>query len=181
MWTGLAANQQRRYVGGAKKCKARRYWLTAPVLLFAAATPQVMAREVPRQPNILIIVADDLGYADIGAFGGEIATPYLDALAMSGLRLTGFHTESACAPTRSMLLTGSDSHRVGLGNMPESMGPGQEGKPGYEGYLRHDTATIAERLAAAGYRTLFSGKWHLGVTPGQDPHARGFQLSFAML
>jgi arylsulfatase len=156
------------------------YRLAAPLLL-ATAGPQALAREVPRQPNVLIIVADDLGFSDLGAFGGEIDTPNLDALAMSGLRLTGFHTEAACAPTRASLLTGSDSHRVGLGNMPESMASNQTGKRSYEGYLRADTATLAERLQAAGYRTLYSGKWHLGVTPEQDPHARGFQHSFAML
>jgi arylsulfatase len=148
--------------------------------VFAALAMPAQAKEAPR-PNFLVIVADDLGFSDIGAFGGEIATPNLDALAKSGLRLSNFHTEAACAPTRSMLLTGSDSHRVGLGNMPESMATNQNGKPGYEGYLRADTATLAERLGAAGYRTLFSGKWHLGVQPDQDPHARGFQHSFAML
>lgn len=142
--------------------------------------PPVHARDQAR-PNVLIVVADDLGYSDLGAFGGEIATPNLDALAHSGVRLANFHTEAACAPTRAMLLTGSVSQRVGLGNMPESMAPNQAGRPGYEGYLRADTATLAERLAAGGYRTLFSGKWHLGVTQEQDPHARGFQHSFAML
>jgi arylsulfatase len=157
-------------------------WLAAPLFLMLAAQPAA-ARETapPRQPNVLIIVADDLGFSDIGAFGGEIDTPNLDRLAMSGLRLGNFHTEAACAPTRAMLLTGSDSHRVGLGNMPESMAPNQAGKRGYEGYLRPDGITLAERLSAAGYRTLFSGKWHLGVQPDQDPHARGFQHSFAML
>ena len=137
--------------------------------------------EAPKRPNFLVIVADDLGFSDLGAFGGEIATPNLDALALSGLRLTGFHTEAACAPTRSMLLTGNDSHSAGLGNMPESIQKNQVGKAGYEGFLRPDTATIGERMAAAGYRTLFVGKWHLGVAPDQDPHARGFQHSFAML
>jgi arylsulfatase A-like enzyme len=154
--------------------------VSAPLLLMLGAA-QVHAQEAPRQPNILVIVADDLGFSDLGAFGGEIDTPNLDALALSGLRLTGFHTEPACAPTRASLLTGSDNHRVGLGNMPESMAPNQKGKRSYEGYLRADSATLAERLAVAGYRTLFSGKWHLGVTPDQDPHARGFQHSFAML
>lgn len=134
-----------------------------------------------KRPNFLIIVADDLGFSDLGAFGGEIETPNLDALALSGMRLTGFHTESACAPTRAMLLTGSYSHRVGLGNMTESMQANQVGQPGYEGHLRADAATLAERLGAAGYRTLFSGKWHLGAEPEQDPHARGFQHSFVLL
>lgn len=154
--------------------------VAAPLLLMLGGA-QVHAQEAPRQPNILVIVADDLGFSDLGAFGGEIDTPNLDSLALSGLRLTGFHTEPACAPTRASLLTGSDSHRVGLGNMPESMASNQKGKRSYEGYLRADSATLAERLGVAGYRTLFSGKWHLGVTPDQDPHARGFQHSFAML
>lgn len=156
-------------------------WLAAPLFL-SLASQAAFAREAPaRQPNVLIIVADDLGFSDLGAFGGEIATPNLDMLAKAGLRLAAFHTEAACAPTRSMLLTGSDSHRVGVGNMLESIAPNQIGRRGYEGHLRADTATLAERLSAAGYRTLFSGKWHLGVQPDQDPHARGFQHSFAML
>jgi arylsulfatase A-like enzyme len=147
----------------------------------ALALPPAQAQPQPARPNILIVVADDLGFSDLGAFGGEIATPNLDALARSGVRLANFHTESACAPSRAMLLTGSDSHRAGLGNMPESMAHNQHGQPGYEGYLRADTATLAERLAATGYRTLFSGKWHLGSSPAQDPSARGFQRSFVML
>lgn len=141
---------------------------------------QTMAESNDR-PNFLIIVADDLGFSDIGAFGGEIETPHLDALAHAGVRLTGFHTESACAPTRAMLLTGSYSHRVGLGNMPEAMQANQVNKPGYEGFLREDAVTLAERLAAIGYRTLLSGKWHLGAQPDQDPHERGFEHSFVML
>ncbi|MEJ5975545.1 arylsulfatase [Novosphingobium sp. PS1R-30] len=159
-----------------------RRWirLAATLCCTALALPSAQARPASR-PNVLVIVADDLGFSDLGAFGGEIATPNLDALALSGLRLANFHTEAACAPTRAMLLTGSDSHRVGLGNMPESMAPNQAGRRGYEGHLRADTATLAERLSAGGYRTLFSGKWHLGTAPDQDPHARGFQHSFAML
>ncbi len=163
----------------------RRKWARLIAALSCTVLAMPAAAKAPAQssaqPNFLVIVADDLGFSDLGAFGGEIDTPNLDALAMGGLRLADFHTAAACAPTRSMLLTGSDSHRVGLGNMPESMASNQVGKPRYEGYLRADTATVAERLAVAGYRTLFSGKWHLGVAPEQDPHARGFQQSFAML
>ena len=153
--------------------------LAAAALLVAAS--QVQASDEGEQPNFLVIVADDLGFSDLGAFGGEIETPNLDRLAMSGLRMADFHTAAACAPTRAMLLTGSDSHRAGLGNMPESMQTNQIGQTGYEGHLRGDTATLAERLSAAGYRTLFSGKWHLGVQADQSPHARGFQHSFSML
>jgi arylsulfatase A-like enzyme len=153
-----------------------------PVLLLLLAglcTPAFA--EAAKQPNFLIIVADDLGFSDIGAFGGEIATPNLDAIATGGIRLTGFHTAPTCSPTRSMLLSGTDNHRAGLGTMAELIAPNQLGKPGHEGYLRPDVATLAERLAAGGYRTLFSGKWHLGLTPEQDPSARGFQQSFVLL
>ena len=149
--------------------------------LFLLTAAPAAAQALAKRLNFLVIVADDLGYSDLGAFGGEIDTPNLDKLALSGVRLTGFHTAAACAPTRAMLLTGADSHRAGLGNMPESMQKNQVGQEGYEGYLRPDTATLADRMSAAGYRTLFSGKWHLGVQPDQDPHARGFQQSFAML
>ncbi len=147
----------------------------------APALAEDAADNANTRPNFLIIVADDLGYSDIGAFGGEIATPNLDALATHGLRLTGFHTAPTCSPTRSMLLTGLDHHQAGVGNMAELIAPNQAGKPGYEGYLRPDTASLAELLGAAGYRTHYSGKWHLGLTPAQDPHSRGFQTSFALL
>lgn len=149
------------------------------LLALLIVIPSVHAKE--RRPNFLVIVADDLGYSDIGAFGGEIRTPNLDKLALAGIRLAGFHTAPTCSPTRSMLLSGTDNHLAGLGTMAEMIRPNQKGKPGYEGYLRSDVATLAERLAAGGYSTLFSGKWHLGLTPEQDPHARGFQRSFALL
>ncbi|MCJ2183551.1 arylsulfatase [Novosphingobium sp. 1949] len=145
----------------------------------AAAGPSTPSRQ-PR-PNFLVIVADDLGWSDLGAFGGEIATPHLDALALAGVRLTGFHTAPTCSPTRAMLLSGTDNHRAGLGNMAELTAPNQKGHPGYEGYLSPSVASLAERLAAGGYRTLMAGKWHLGLAPDQDPHARGFQHSFALL
>ncbi|HEX7874897.1 MAG TPA: arylsulfatase, partial [Sphingobium sp.] len=108
-------------------------------------------------------------------------TPNLDAIATTGTRLTGFHTAPTCSPTRSMLLSGTDNHKAGLGSMAELLAPNQKGQPGHEGYLRPDVASLAELLGSGGYRTLFSGKWHLGLTPAQDPHARGFQRSFALL
>nr|WP_255351595.1 sulfatase-like hydrolase/transferase [Novosphingobium sp. ST904] len=145
----------------------------------AGAPSETPARQA--RPNFLVIIADDLGFSDVGAFGSEIATPNLDRLALNGLRLTGFHTAPTCSPTRSMLLSGTDNHRAGLGSMAELTAPNQKGQPGYEGYLSRDVASLAERLAAGGYRTLLSGKWHLGLTPDLDPHARGFQHSFALL
>ena len=145
-----------------------------------ALTGAVQAKEAER-PNFLVIVADDLGYSDIGAFGGEIATPNLDELAANGVRFTGFHTTPACSPTRAALMAGTDNHRAGLGTMAEALAPNQRGKPGHEGYLSTKVAALPELLQASGYRTLMSGKWHLGLTPQQDPHARGFQHTFALL
>ncbi|AUW59368.1 arylsulfatase [Sphingobium sp. SCG-1] len=148
----------------------------------AASIVALPAQAAPdKRPNFLVIVADDLGFSDLGAFGGEIATPNLDALALAGLRLTGWHTAPTCSPTRSMLLSGTDNHRAGLGTMAELIAPNQKGKPGHEGYLSPNVASLAELLSANGYRTLQSGKWHLGLTPAQDPTARGFQHSFVML
>ena len=134
-----------------------------------------------RPPNFLVIVADDLGFSDVGAFGGEIETPNLDALAYQGLRLTGFHSAPTCSPTRSILLSGTDNHVAGLGSMAELLAPNQKGQRGFEGYLSPNVASLAERLRDGGYTTIMSGKWHLGVTPETDPSKRGFQHSFALV
>lgn len=133
------------------------------------------------KPNLLLIVADDLGYSDIGAFGGEIETPSLDALAEKSVRLTNFHTAPTCSPTRSMLLSGTDSHQAGVGNMAELLTSEQKGKPGYEGYLNNSVATLPEVLRNNGYNTYMVGKWHLGRTEDRSPAARGFDQSFALM
>ena len=133
------------------------------------------------RPNFLIIVADDLGFSDIGAFGGEIETPNLDRLAYAGIRLTDFHSAPACSPTRAMLLTGTDHHVAGIGTMLEVAAPGFRGAPGYEGYLNDRVVALPELLRDAGYLTLMSGKWHLGDTIDRSPWARGFERSFALL
>jgi arylsulfatase A-like enzyme len=145
------------------------------------------------RPNFLVIVADDLGFSDVGCFGGEIRTPNIDALAAHehGLRFTDFHAAAACSPTRAMIMTGTDHHIAGLGNLIEwtnvsgQNGPSdtapQRGMPGYEGYLNERVVTLPEMLSDAGYETLMSGKWHLGLTPQRSPKARGFERSFAHL
>ncbi|CED84455.1 arylsulfatase [Phaffia rhodozyma] len=137
-----------------------------------------------KKPNFLIIVADDLGFSDIGAFGGEISTPNLDRLAKEGARLTDFHTASACSPTRSMLLSGTDNHLAGLGQMAETKERNSafKGKPGYEGVLNDRVAPLPAILKdLAGYSTHMSGKWHLGLTPDAWPSARGFDTVFSLL
>lgn len=133
------------------------------------------------RPNFLLIVVDDMGFSDLGAFGSEIETPYLDALAYAGVRLTDFHSAPACAPTRAMLMTGTDHHLAGIGGMTETTRPDFEGAPGYEGYLNERVVSIAELLGEGGYRSVLSGKWHLGDTPQTWPAARGFERSFSLL
>lgn len=126
------------------------------------------------RPNILLIIADDLGYTDMGSFGGEIATPTLDALAYAGVRFTNFHMASACQQTRSMLMSGRGFAQVML-RMP----PRPDGERANQ--LRADVATLPEFLRNAGYSTYISGKWDLGLTPETMPVSRGFDRSFTLL
>ena len=125
-------------------------FLLVPAML-ALVCPAAFAQQSPdRRPNVVLIVTDDMGFADVGAFGGEIATPNMDALAYSGVRFTNFYTHASCSPTRSMLLSGVDTHLNGLGNMSEWTAPNQKGQPGYEGVLNHDVATLPELLRQSG-------------------------------
>lgn len=137
-----------------------------------------------KPPNFLIIVADDLGFSDIGPYGGEIKTPNLEKLAADGIRMSNFHTASACSPTRSMLFSGTDNHIAGLGQMMEHMFAHPEvfkDRPGYEGYLNWRVAALSEILEDAGYFTTMSGKWHLGLSKEFAPCSRGFQKNFTFL
>lgn len=143
-----------------------------------SSSTQTMARD---RPNILLIVVDDLGYADLGVFGGEIHTPNIDRLATGGVQLTNFHVSTVCSPTRAMLLSGTDSHLAGLGNMAEALAPNQRDQPGYEGYLNFDIAALPELLLDSGYHTYMTGKWHLGLSDETGPAARGFEHSYALL
>lgn len=133
------------------------------------------------RPNILLIVADDAGYADIGSFGSEIQTPNIDALASVGVRFTQFGASAVCSPSRSMMLSGTDSHVAGLGNMAEFMAPNQKGKPGYEGYLNDRVAPVSALLKDAGYNTYMAGKWHMGEEPEHYPAARGFMRDLTLI
>lgn len=163
--------------------RACRAVLVAACLLGSATsslTAQGSAASDDR-PNFLLIVADDMGMSDMGAFGGEIPTPSLDALAERGVRYTQFYVSPTCSPTRAMLLSGTDNHRAGLGNMIERLAFNQEGQPGYEGVLNQRVAPLPAILREAGYHTYMTGKWHLGKDPEHIPAARGFERDFSML
>lgn len=152
------------------------------LLLALSTVVQAESTSNAKPPNILLIMGDDMGYTDIGSFGAEIQTPNIDTLGKEGVRFSNFHTSVACSPTRSMLMTGTDNHIAGLGNMAELMTPEQKGKPGYEGHLNDRVVTLAEVLRDGGYHTYMAGKWHLGDDgPEYFPHARGFERSFSML
>ena len=140
-------------------------------------------KQQKRSPNIVLILADDLGFSDLGCFGSEISTPNIDALAKQGQIFSNFYTAAACSPTRAMLLSGTDNHIAGLGNMAEHAQyiPEQSGKPGYEGHLNNRVVSVAQLLKDAGYHTYISGKWHLGTTAEQAPTAKGFERSYSLL
>lgn len=118
------------------------------------------------RPNIILIMADDLGYSDLGCYGGEVQTPNLDYLAANGVRFRNFYNTSRCCPTRASLLTGLYNHQAGIGEMTTD-----RNLPGYRGFLTPNTVTIAEVLKSAGYRTAMTGKWHVSNTieqPGKE-------------
>ena len=136
-----------------------------------------------KRPNIVLILADDLGFSDLGCFGSEIATPNIDALAKQGQIFTSFYTAAACSPSRAMLLSGTDNHIAGLGDMAERVPYIREeiGQPGYEGFLNDKVVSVAQLIKDKGYHTYMAGKWHLGLTPDQSPITKGFQRSFTLL
>ena len=127
-----------------------------------------MQRAAPKKrPNIVVILADDMGYSDIGCFGSEINTPNIDSLADSGVRFTQMYNCARCCPSRASLLTGLHPHQAGVGHMVTGLG-----NPGYQGYLNERCVTIAEALHAGGYRTAMSGKWHVGGRYAADTPAK---------
>lgn len=164
----------------------------AVILLIATATAAAAdgtplhtpTRPEAGRPNMLFILADDLGYSDIGAFGGEIRTPNLDALASQGRLLLQQHSGQTCAPTRAMLMSGTDQHLTGIseqGAVAGSVPDYQQGLPGYEGYLNFRSLVLPRLLRDGGYHTYMAGKWNLGSEQDQRPNARGFESSFALI
>ncbi|MBL9069983.1 MAG: arylsulfatase [Sphingopyxis sp.] len=158
-----------------------RVAIVASLTLLAAAPAMAQANPAsPRHPNIVILLADDWGFSDVGSFGSEIATPNIDALARAGMRFSNFHVAGSCSPTRAMLQTGVMNHRNGLGNMPETIPDAHRGKPGYDTVMNFRVVTIAQLLKAAGYRTYLTGKWHLGSDAKRLPHARGYDRAYSL-
>lgn len=128
------------------------------------------------KPNIVLIMADDLGYSDIGCFGSEIKTPVLDRLAINGIRMTQFYNASRSCPTRASLLTGLYQHQAGIGDMVADLG-----YPSYQGRLNEECVTLAEAMKFNGYKSFMSGKWHVGNQPEVRPLKRGFDRYFGLL
>jgi arylsulfatase len=152
--------------------------------MLAGTTASQTIKPSPR-PNIILIMADDMGYSDIGSYGSEIPTPNLDRLAKNGVRLSQFYNTARCCPTRASLLTGLYPHQTGVGHMTEEpANPNfyNYGTPGYQGYLNRNCVTIAEVLKEAGYHTYMTGKWHLGMHGEEKwPLQRGFEKYYGIL
>lgn len=148
--------------------------------LAATAGAAVPARSAPPRrdprPDIVLILADDMGFSDIGCYGGEIDTPNLDRLARRGVRFSQFYCAARCCPTRASLLTGLYPHQAGVGHMVQN-----RGLPSYQGYLNRRCVTLAEVLKPAGYTTLMSGKWHVGERRPHWPCDRGFDRYFGLI
>src|SRR6185503_9839882 len=132
----------------------------------------------PVRPNIVIILADDMGFSDLGCYGSEIKTPNMDRLASGGLRFTQFYNAARCCPTRAALLTGLYPHQAGVGHMLQNLK-----KPAYSSGLNEHCVTIAQLLSGAGYRNYHVGKWHVGglgnkKEAGNHPLSRGFDRAY---
>ncbi|MFH5803418.1 arylsulfatase [Alienimonas sp. DA493] len=146
-----------------------------PLAALLALCGPAVAADAPARPNVVVIMADDMGFSDAGCYGGEIATPHLDALAAEGLRFSRFYNTGRCCPTRASLLSGHYPHAAGMGWMIAD-----RGTPGYAGSLRKDRPTLAELVKPAGYRAYITGKWHVSPHTGAKgpkdnwPLARGF-------
>lgn len=149
-----------------------------PLSVWAAPT------SAPSKPNIVLILADDMGYSDLGCWGSEISTPNIDHLAAQGIRMTQFYNSARCCPSRAALLTGVYNHEAGIGSMIDNYATWIRNAAHSDAYMDHlspHTPTIAEVLHTAGYRTLMCGKWHLGDRPDEWPVHRGFDRSFVLI
>jgi arylsulfatase len=156
--------------------KSAIVWFLGLLAITISCSNQSGKKQEDDRPNILLLVADDLGYADLGCYGGDIQTPHIDSLAARGIRFSRFHTSPLCAPTRAMLLSGTDHHIAGMGNMFL-----RSDDFGYEGILTDRIVPIPALLRKSGYHTYMVGKWHLGTVPSANPARKGFEFSFVNL
>src|SRR5688572_5995724 len=154
-------------------------WIAHAAAALALLAVQPAAAQQAR-PNIVLIVVDDAGFTDFGAYGGEARTPNIDALAQRGAQFSRYYSSPLCSPSRAMLLTGMDNHRTGHSTIIEVLPPELRGRPGYTMRLEPGVVTLAERLRQGGYRTYVTGKWHLGHGPGDLPDSHGFDRSFVL-
>ena len=150
--------------------------LTRRSFFHASAAAALAAAPAAKRPNIVLIMADDLGFSDIGCYGSEIATPNLDRLARDGVRFRQFYNTARCCPTRASLLTGLYPHQAGIGHMIQD-----RGHPSYRGRLNDRCVTIAEALREGGYRTAMAGKWHVGERRPHWPIDRGFERYYGLI
>ncbi len=170
-----------RIVTLLKREKNRILFLLTGLLVLSAYTgSDKVPDKLAARPNIIYIMADDMGYSDIGCYGGEVHTPNLDQLAANGIKLRSFYNNARCCPTRASLLTGEYPHTVGMGNMVTNANAKVTPGP-YQGYLDDRYPTIAEDLKKAGYQTYMSGKWHVGEKPDYWPRKRGFDHYFGLI
>jgi arylsulfatase A-like enzyme len=152
------------------------------VAVAVLALGEVSAAAAPAQPNIILIMVDDMGYSDIGAYGGEIDTPNLDSLAKNGLRFTQFYNSARCCPTRATLMTGLHPHETGIGHMTGENENFQNRPPAYAGNINDSCVTLAQVARSAGYATFITGKWHLAGKDEADwPRQRGFDRYYGCL
>lgn len=156
-----------------------RAWFAALAATLMLVAPTAQAQNAGR-PNIVLILADDVGFTDLGAYGGEARTPNIDALAERGAQFSRYYSSPLCSPSRAMLLTGLDNHRTGHATIIEVLPPEMIGQPGYSMRLEPGVTTIASRLNQNGYRTYVTGKWHLGHGAGDLPNSHGFDRSFVL-
>ncbi|WP_136078325.1 arylsulfatase [Pontiella desulfatans] len=154
-------------------------WILSLLLLTGAA-------QAAEKPNMILIMVDDMGFSDVGCYGGEIETPNIDRLAAQGVRFSRFYNGSRCCPTRASLMTGLHSHLTGIGHMTNS--PNKENHDAgeqfssYRGFLNRNCVTLAEALKPAGYATLMTGKWHLGYNhKNRWPLQRGFEKYYGCI
>jgi len=165
---------------GETKVHLKLVFLLLALLVFSENAHAKDLSQETSSPNVVMILVDDSALMDFGVYGGEAQTPNIDALASRGAMFTQYRTSPLCSPTRAMLLTGLDNHKTGIATIPEILPAEQEGKTGYSMALEPSVLTIADRLRDKGYRTLMSGKWHMGEEANEMPQNHGFDRSFAL-